>query len=182
MPLKLKTRCRHRGCPAATRHGYCDQHVQERYHRVADRQRGSSSERGYDQRWRHVRDIYVRQHPICEVCLEQGTVTLESTLIEVDHIIPIMIDPSRRLDSTNLQSLCRRHHQLKTLQDQQQYGGALKQSNGSKPLDRSDQADGSDWGGGGQSLPAGASRPRGSQRAHFREIGDRGGRPAGPGP
>jgi 5-methylcytosine-specific restriction endonuclease McrA len=33
---------------------------------------------------------------------------------EVDHKTPIRIDPSRRLDWTNLQALCRRHHSQKT--------------------------------------------------------------------
>ena len=32
-PRKLQTRCRHRGCPALTRNGYCDAHQHEREQR-----------------------------------------------------------------------------------------------------------------------------------------------------
>ncbi|WP_352507322.1 hypothetical protein [Mesorhizobium sp. M0048] len=36
---------------------------------------------------------------------------------DVNHTVPITVAPEPRLDPTNLQSLCRRHHNAKTLQD-----------------------------------------------------------------
>lgn len=33
---------------------------------------------------------------------------------EVDHIVPIKVAPDRRLDPTNLQTMCKPHHSAKT--------------------------------------------------------------------
>lgn len=41
---------------------------------------------------------------------------------EVDHIVPIAVDPTREHDHTNLQSLCDEHVREKNLADRKQYG------------------------------------------------------------
>jgi 5-methylcytosine-specific restriction enzyme A len=119
-PLRLKTRCRHRGCPKTTRNGWCEEHAPERYHRDSDRCRGTPAERGYDEAWRRLRASYYREHPLCEDCLDEGVYSPEG--IEVDHVIPIHVRPDRRLDGTNLRSRCVTHHRRKTQQDIAQYG------------------------------------------------------------
>lgn len=55
---------------------------------------------------------------LCQMCLKANRVT-NATL--VDHVIPIRVDPSRRLDMTNLQSLDVTCHALKTAQDKLLY-------------------------------------------------------------
>jgi 5-methylcytosine-specific restriction endonuclease McrA len=39
----------------------------------------------------------------CECC---GTTPHRGTFLQVDHVVPINIDPTRKLDVTNLQVLC----------------------------------------------------------------------------
>lgn len=73
-----------------------------------DRKRGSSAERGYDRRWRKVREIKLSIDPLCEVCLDQG-LTTKATMVH--HIKPIKTHPELRLVLTNLQSLCNEHHE-----------------------------------------------------------------------
>lgn len=41
---------------------------------------------------------------------------------EVDHIVPIAVDPTREHDDSNLQSLCAEHVKEKNAQDKKQYG------------------------------------------------------------
>ena len=74
--------------------------------------RKSSHNRGYDGRWRKLRDAYKTEHPLCEHCILNMTVT---TATEIDHIKPFngLNDPLR-LDPSNLQSLCRSCHATKT--------------------------------------------------------------------
>ena len=69
--------------------------------------RGSSSQRGYDARWRRLRARKLRADPICAECLKDGDRVTEAT--HVDHIVPFKgkNDPLR-LDYSNLQSLCAR--------------------------------------------------------------------------
>jgi 5-methylcytosine-specific restriction enzyme A len=58
----------------------------------------------YGSDWRRVRDAYIAQHRMCEW---PGCLRLAD---EVDHVISIRKDPSRRLDPSNLRSLCLHHH------------------------------------------------------------------------
>ena len=49
--------------------------------------------------WFELRRKWLEKHPFCEAC--GGTERLE-----VHHIVPVHIDPSRELDETNLITLC----------------------------------------------------------------------------
>jgi 5-methylcytosine-specific restriction enzyme A len=62
----------------------------------------------YDSAWRRLRNSYIATHRYCQArnCLLPAA--------EVDHIVSVRDDPSRRLDPTNLQSLCLHHHRAKT--------------------------------------------------------------------
>ena len=80
-----------------------------------DRMRGSAQERGYDSSWHKVREIKVKQNPLCEDCEYEG---LTVPVSEVDHIIPINgLDDPLRLDMLNLRSRCKRCHIKKTRMD-----------------------------------------------------------------
>ena len=63
------------------------------------------------QRWQRLRRQKLRQHPLCEACLQSGEIEPAAV---VDHRAPITRggDPFPALDQ--LASLCERHHNEKT--------------------------------------------------------------------
>lgn len=58
--------------------------------------------RGYDRDWQKLRLYHLQQNPLCVFC--------EDYAVIVDHRVPVVIDPSRRLDPSNLRSCCRTCH------------------------------------------------------------------------
>lgn len=60
--------------------------------------------------WRKFRNMYIRKHPLCEMCRRDGR--LEAACL-VDHIKEIK-DGGARLSEDNVQSLCSRCHARKT--------------------------------------------------------------------
>lgn len=73
----------------------------------ADRNRGTSAERGYDSVWRRLRRMHLLAHPLCVFCWAKG-LTVAATV--ADHIQTITDRPDLRLDPDNLQSLCKPCH------------------------------------------------------------------------
>ncbi len=59
-----------------------------------------------DSRWPALRSAYLRAHPRCEAC---GT----WQALQVHHIIPVSVDPSKELDCNNLMTLCKKNCHLK---------------------------------------------------------------------
>ena len=101
--------CAHPGCSAKVKRGHCPEHTKAQQKR--DRwERGTSAQRGYDARWRKVRDRKLKVEPLCEPCQANGRTTAAS---EVDHIVPLN-DGGARLAWRNLQSICRECHASKT--------------------------------------------------------------------
>lgn len=95
--------------------GYCPAHQEQTATKTYDQQRGTPVQRGYDSEWRRVRlDALKRDNFLCVLCLQSGRTEPAK---DVDHITPISADPSRRLNLTNLQSLCRACHTSKTAKD-----------------------------------------------------------------
>lgn len=70
------------GCGVLVVRGYCDACV-TKYHAQDAARRGSSTERGYTNRWRKARALYLRAHPMCECERCKGVVMPADT---VDHI------------------------------------------------------------------------------------------------
>jgi HNH endonuclease len=62
--------------------------------------------RGYDRQWQKLRAQHLQKHPYCVVCGKSGQ--------HVDHIETLRTNPKRRLDPTNLQTLCEMHHAILT--------------------------------------------------------------------
>lgn len=62
----------------------------------------------YDYAWTKLRNAHKAEHPNCQY---PGC---SNRMDEVDHIVPVRVDPSRRLDRTNLVSLCLHHHRSKS--------------------------------------------------------------------
>ena len=72
-----------------------------------DAKRPNASQRGYGSDWRRLRAEHLASHPWCVMCLKAGK---RVPAVDVDHIEPIALAPHRRLDPSNLQSLCKHHH------------------------------------------------------------------------
>lgn len=106
MPMKPRKPCGHAGCPNLTYNYYCDEH--EQLHR-GDRM--SSGKRGYGSKWQKKKSSYLRRHPLCCACLQQGVYTKATV---VDHIIPHRGDKFLFWDESNWQSMCKPCHDKKT--------------------------------------------------------------------
>lgn len=136
MPSAMKTPCRHPGCGAPCRGGYCDQHQRDR--RMSDGRRGTPAQRGYDAAWRKVAELRRELDAyLCQRCLNLHQRLTRANL--VDHIIPVHARPDLRLDLENTQVLCPTCHQRKTALDIVQYGSATQRNR--RPADASSPED-----------------------------------------
>lgn len=77
--------------------------------------RKTAHQRGYSYQWQKARDGYLRKHPLCRMCTEQGVTKAAEV---VDHIIPHKGDKALFWDSDNWQPLCKAHHDRKTANEQ----------------------------------------------------------------
>jgi 5-methylcytosine-specific restriction protein A len=85
---------------------------QKVHDRVRDEHRENASRRGYGSKWQKARAGYLRRNPLCVECL-QGNMTVPATI--VDHVIPHRGDYGLFWDRANWQSLCKFHHDRKTV-------------------------------------------------------------------
>lgn len=67
----------------------------------------TTSERGYNSRWRKARDTFLKKRPLCVFCEEQGKAVAATV---VDHIKPHNGDQKLFWDQANWQPLCKFHH------------------------------------------------------------------------
>jgi len=88
------------------------------------RLRNVRSGQTYDAPWRRLRDWWIGNNPLCAAC---STEDWPVSATDVDHIVPVVQAPDRRLDPTNLQSLCRSCHGRKT------YGETLGKARDTTP-------------------------------------------------
>ena len=107
MPRKPMKPCCHPGCPKLTEGRYCEEH--EALHRG---ERKSASGRGYNSKWQRARKRFLKEHPLCCKCEEEGKY-VRATI--VDHIKPHRGDPILFWDEENWQPLCKHHHDVKTM-------------------------------------------------------------------
>lgn len=91
----------------------------EETRREYDKARAKEHNQIYDRGWQALRKAFVQDHPLCRHCEAEGMIVAGQ---DVDHIIPVRIAPERRLDVTNCQHLCKRHHSLKSAEDRAKYG------------------------------------------------------------
>jgi 5-methylcytosine-specific restriction enzyme A len=105
--------CTYPGCTRVQQGPRCELHPHQERQRDRQREdehRGSAASRGYDARWRRVRELHMASEPLCRECAKVGR-TVAGEL--VDHIVPLSQGGSRLLGS-NLQTLCRACHARKT--------------------------------------------------------------------
>jgi 5-methylcytosine-specific restriction protein A len=124
MPWKPKHNCTFPGCTTLVESGQsrCQKHaiaLRAQY----DKRRGTSTERGYDARWRKLRLWFLNTHPLCAECGRKGILTAASV---VDHVIPHKGDQQLLYDQNNLQSLCVSCHSRKTAAEDGSFGNARR--------------------------------------------------------
>ena len=59
--------------------------------------------------WRNLRNLYIKKHPLCVVCLKRGHYVPGYV---VDHVQPIR-QGGAKLSESNLQTLCEKCHNRK---------------------------------------------------------------------
>ena len=62
----------------------------------------------YGSEWDRLSKRIRKDKPLCEVCEAKGRV---SPATSVHHIVPVYVDETRKLDETNLISVCRECHE-----------------------------------------------------------------------
>ena len=102
---RSKHPCGYLGCPQLIDAGqrYCEKHKQP--------DRPSAAKRGYNSKWRRLSKAYLRKHPMCVRCMQQGRYVPATV---VDHIQPHRNNPALMWDESNWQALCKPCHDKKT--------------------------------------------------------------------
>ena len=119
--------CAHRGCTEWATHGsYCQKHYEQFLERQKEKKKKKfqtwqeyKKQTGYERppeqklynckRWRKTSQLYLIQHPVCEICGRPAT--------DVDHIVPHKGDERLFWLVTNFQALCRDCHNKKTYEE-----------------------------------------------------------------
>ena len=105
MPMKPKHPCAYPNCPKLTDKRYCEEHqrqVNKDYERYGRKYKPGKR---YGSSWQKVRNRYIKQHPLCEQCMNEGRLTLAQ---HVHHIVPL--EQGGTSDESNLMSLCKSCH------------------------------------------------------------------------
>lgn len=120
--------CAMAGCKAITTTRYCPkcqaimankakQHAKTRARKSQVNMQDSHKAFYGSAAWKKLRDKKLRQDPLCESCLDKGFIKEGR---DIDHIVEIKDDWDRRLDITNLKTLCRSCHMAKTAEEKRQ--------------------------------------------------------------
>ena len=116
MPTAAKRICSHPGCGMLTSTGRCDKHQRQDKQKSgwkSNSERGTSHERGYGAKWRKKRlHVLRRDNYLCQLCIRQNKLTAAT---DVDHIVSKSAGGSE--NESNLQSLCRKCHKIKTAKE-----------------------------------------------------------------
>ena len=105
MPRKPKRPCSYPGCPKLTDGRFCEEHAKQEAKRYEKYDRDPATHRRYGRAWKRIRDSYVSQHPLCEVCLKEGRFVETE---EVHHMKPLAEGGTHARD--NLIALCKSCH------------------------------------------------------------------------
>lgn len=110
--------CRHAGCSELTRDGWCPKHKPRHQRRVSEDYHAWYTLPVWTRR---LRPQQLVSEPFCRVCARvypAGDPRSRTRATVVDHIVPHRGDWSLFVDPSNLQSLCKHHHDQKTAREQ----------------------------------------------------------------
>ena len=105
--------CRHPGCAALTRDGWCPAHKSK----PATRRESAAWHSWYSLSvWKDdLRPAQLLREPFCRECARRGDRTRATV---VDHVQPFRGNWALFIDPDNHQSLCKHHHDQKTAREQ----------------------------------------------------------------
>lgn len=135
MPGKPFKICYKAGCHRLTHDTYCDKHLltgeqlrkhREKFKRMTQPKRATSSQRGYTSVWRKHRKGFLNANPWCVHCLSEFGLNVKADV--VDHIKPHKGDDQFFWDQSNWQSLCYKHHNIKTAREDGGFGRKLSKA------------------------------------------------------
>ncbi|PAP79794.1 hypothetical protein B1759_15030 [Rubrivirga sp. SAORIC476] len=117
----LRRACQYPGCPASAERGAysCAAHARPSHEPAVARP--SAASRGYDAKWRRVRAMFLRKHPVCVGTVEGSRCGRPAT--EVDHITPLADGGTN--EWANLQPFCKSCHSRKTAAENRGAGGRI---------------------------------------------------------
>ncbi|MCY8074263.1 HNH endonuclease [Bacillus haynesii] len=112
MPPKPLRECKAHGCKTLTREGYCSDHKhvkQEETKHYNKHSRNKTITSFYKStEWKRTRElVLLRDNRLCQRCLREHRFTHADM---VHHIVEVKQDWSKRLDLSNLESLCNACH------------------------------------------------------------------------
>jgi 5-methylcytosine-specific restriction enzyme A len=105
MPLSAPRPCTQPGCRALVRGASrCPEHARKK-----EQERGTAAQRGYGSKWRTARLAYLKQHPLCVLCLPRPV-----PASVVDHEKDHKGDQRLFWDVSNWRALCAPCHNRRT--------------------------------------------------------------------
>jgi len=110
MPTKPKKFCTWPGCTNLTNERYCEEHRKQEQKQY-DERRGTPAQRGYDARWRRIRERILKEEPLCKECMRKGFVKPATDVHHIDGDVSNM-------DRSNLEPLCHECHSRYTAKHQ----------------------------------------------------------------
>ena len=124
MPVAPRKVCRKAGCGVLTSSTYCGQHQsqQKEVLKQKDKDRGTRTARGYDNKWLKASKRYREENPLCVMCEKEGILTKADC---TDHIIPHKGDLELFWNRDNWQSLCTTCHSIKTAKEDGGLGNTI---------------------------------------------------------
>ena len=105
MPRKPKRPCSSPGCPKLTDGRFCEEHAKAEAKRYEKYDRDPAVRRRYGRAWKRIRDRYVQEHPLCELCQAEGRLVPTQ---EVHHKLPLSEGGTHARE--NLIALCQSCH------------------------------------------------------------------------
>jgi len=122
LPHKPKHPCNYPGCPELTHARYCEKHEKQETARQ-EKERPTSTQRGYSYKWRKYARLFLSDHPLCvnfEDCHRVAAL--------VDHIIPHRGNEALFWKYSNLQPMCKQCHDAKTAKEDGGFGNTERGS------------------------------------------------------
>lgn len=105
LPTKPKRPCSYPGCPKLTDGRFCEEHAKAEAKRYEKYDRDPAVRHRYGRAWKRIRDRYIQEHPLCELCQRDGRLTPAE---EVHHKVPLSEGGTHARD--NLVALCKSCH------------------------------------------------------------------------